>query len=109
LASTLWQAALMSVARGSKFLYTRWPKAHQTVVAVLILGHVDVLFHVAAVAADLLEHLHAGLVGAAGSGPHSALMPAEIDANKLARLDPTIRTVDVLHSARDRHARSAAG
>ena len=29
------------------------------------------------------------------SGPHSALMPAAIDANRLASLEPTRRTVDV--------------
>ena len=30
------------------------------------------------------------------SGPHKAQMPAEIDANRFASDEPTIRTVDVL-------------
>src|SRR4029079_11438574 len=30
------------------------------------------------------------------SGPHKALIPAEIDANKFASDEPTIRTVEVL-------------
>ena len=30
------------------------------------------------------------------SGPHKAQMPAEIEANKFASDEPTIRTVDVL-------------
>ena len=30
------------------------------------------------------------------SGPHSAQMPAEIEANRFASLEPTIRTVEVL-------------
>ncbi len=40
-------------------------EAHQAEAAGLVLGHVDVLLHVAAVGPDGLEHLDAGLVGPA--------------------------------------------
>ncbi len=42
------------------------------------------------------EHFDAGLVGPAVQRAPQAQMPAEIEANRLASLEPTIRTVDVL-------------
>ena len=71
-------------------------KSHQAKPAVLLLGLVDVLAHVAAVGPNGFEHFHAGLVGSAVQRAPQGADAGRIEANKLASLEPTIRTVDVL-------------
>ena len=94
--SSLSQVALMIVARGIVVLVDAMAEAHQAEAAVFLLGQIDVFLDVAAFGPDLLEHLDARLVGPAVQRAPQAQMPAEIEANRLASLEPTMRTVDVL-------------
>ncbi len=88
-------AALMIFARGSKFLYTRWPKPISRKPLFLSFA-IATYFFTSPPSAWMASSISStSWFAPPWSGPQSAQMPALIDANRFALLEPTMRTVDV--------------